>query len=156
MTHADLVARDVRWLSGTRGCGVVLTRPNNWSFELPDAIGFYADGFSVLVECKVSRADFHRDKSKFHRLFPEMGAGSHRFYLTPPGLLQREEVPHPWGLLECHSRILRKVKDAVFQANRCRDTELRLLLAHIRKGCPPENLTGEVELEEGCLPDVGL
>jgi len=34
--------------------------------EIPDVIGF-GSGFSIVIECKVSRADFLQDKKKPHR-----------------------------------------------------------------------------------------
>jgi len=54
----------------------------------------------VLVECKVTRADFLADREKPFRQKPEKGVGSERFYLTPPALAKIEELPAGWGLLE--------------------------------------------------------
>jgi len=99
MTHRQLVEKAVRWLRTYR-CGVVLSEQACVSGEMPDAIGWKHACHSVLVECKVSRADFLVDRQKTFRLKPEKGVGSERFYLTPPGLVKVEELPVGWGLLE--------------------------------------------------------
>lgn len=99
MTHAQLVERAVRWLRWYR-CGVVLSEQACISGEMPDAIGWKQACHSVLVECKVTRADFLADRDKPFRKKSEEGVGSERFYLTPPGLLKIEELPVAWGLLE--------------------------------------------------------
>jgi hypothetical protein len=99
MTHAQLVDRAVGWLRAYR-CGVVLSEQACVSGEMPDAIGWKRACHSVLVECKVTRADFLADREKPFRLRPEKGVGSERFYLTPPALLKTEELPAGWGLLE--------------------------------------------------------
>lgn len=99
MTHAQLVERAVRWLRWYR-CGVVLSEQACVSGEMPDAIGWKQACHSVLVECKVTRADFLVDREKPFRQKPEKGVGSERFYLTPPGLTKIEELPAGWGLLE--------------------------------------------------------
>lgn len=111
MTHADLCTIAVRWLkrpvsAGGHGCIVAVSeaRPE-MNGECPDAIGFRAgwnDG-SVLVECKVSRADFMADRNKPHRQ-PGAGMGTWRYYMAPAGLLNVEDLPERWGLLEVNSR----------------------------------------------------
>ena len=83
MTHAQLVDRAVRWLRSYR-CGVVLSEQACVSGEMPDALGWKQACHSVLVECKVTRADFLADRAKPFRTKPEKGVGSERFYLTPP------------------------------------------------------------------------
>jgi len=100
MTHAQLVEKAVRWLRSYR-CGVVLSEQACVSGEMPDAIGWKQACHSVLVECKVTRADFVADREKPFRQKPERGVGSERFYLTPPALIKLEELPAGWGLLEC-------------------------------------------------------
>ena len=86
MTHAQLVERAVAWLRGYR-CGVILSEQACVSGEMPDAIGWKRASHSVLVECKISRADFLADRDKPFRQKPELGLGCERFYLTPPRLL---------------------------------------------------------------------
>ena len=87
MTHAQLVERAVRWLRSYR-CGVVLSEQACVSGEMPDAIGWKRACHSVLVECKITRADFLADRAKPFRQKPDKGVGSERFYLTPPDLVQ--------------------------------------------------------------------
>src|ERR1700739_3032218 len=99
MTHGQLVDRAVRWLRSYR-CGVVLSEQACVSGEMPDAIGWKQACHSVLVECKVTRADFLADRAKPFRLKPEKGVGSERFYMTPAELVKTDELPAGWGLLE--------------------------------------------------------
>lgn len=102
MTHQKLVQKAVAWLRGYR-CGVVLSEQACVNGEMPDAIGWKSTCHSVLVECKVSRADFLADREKPFRRKPELGVGCERFYLTPAGLICPEELPAGWGLLELRS-----------------------------------------------------
>jgi hypothetical protein len=103
MTHSQLVEKAVRWLRHYR-CGLVLSEQACVSGEMPDAIGWKRACHSVLVECKVTRADFLADRAKPFRLKQEQGVGSERFYLTGAGLVRREELLAGWGLLELHGR----------------------------------------------------
>ena len=109
MTHAELVDRAARWLRNTLHCGVVgqEIRAYTLSRETPDCIGWLGSrGLSVLVECKVSKADFAADLLKpARRGGPALG--NLRFYLTPPGLLSPSQVPEGWGLYEVHSSCVR-------------------------------------------------
>lgn len=100
VTHATLVEKADRWLR-QRGCSVTLRDPFRASVqsgEMPDAIG-WRDGISILVECKVSRADFLADAKKPFRRKPETGMGDWRFYLSPPGVIEVEDLAPGWGLL---------------------------------------------------------
>lgn len=104
MTHALLVQLAARWLGSTRGCSLVLTEFQCAAVEIPDAIGWTA-GWSILVECKTSRADFKADAAKLSRSSADHRIGQERWYLTPPGLVRADEVPAGWGLLESGSRV---------------------------------------------------
>jgi hypothetical protein len=99
MTHAQLVSKAIRWLR-SYGCGVILSEQACLSGEMPDAIGWKRPCLSVLVECKISRADFLADGDKPFRQKSNLGMGCERFYCTPPGLLDSSEIPRGWGLLE--------------------------------------------------------
>lgn len=104
MTHAELVHLAARWLASR--CPVVITEMSSAAWEEPDAIGWRGAG-SILVECKVSRADLRADRDKPYRR-REMadgvrwpGLGDERYYLMPAGLV---EVDDPlllpgWGVL---------------------------------------------------------
>ena len=134
MTHAQLVEKAVHWLRRYR-CGVVLSEQACVSGEMPDAIGWKRAHHSVLVECKVTRADFLADRAKPFRLKPEQGVGSERFYLTPAGLLRPEELPPGWGLLEVRNR---SVEMSHPSAKNLRTAtgfryEMNLLLASLRR-----------------------
>lgn len=107
-THSDLVKRAAKWLRNTMKCGVVVTEEHSMGFEIPDAIGWKSYE-SILVECKVSRSDFLRDRKKLHRRDPDLGMGDRRYYMAPPGLIKREELPETWGLLEVHPKIVRVI-----------------------------------------------
>src|SRR5690242_10724628 len=103
MTHAVLVQKAVAWLRSYR-CGVVLSEQACTSGEMPDAIGWKRACHSVVVECKISRADFLVDRQKPFRVKPQSGMGCERFYLAPSGMLRPDELPRGWGLLELRNR----------------------------------------------------
>jgi len=134
MTHAQLVERAVRWLRSYR-CGVVLSEQACVSGEMPDAIGWKRAHHSVLVECKVTRADFLADRGKPFRTKPEQGVGSERFYLTPPGLVKVEELPVGWGLLEVRRGHVEIVQAAAKNLRTAKGFgyEMNLLLASLRR-----------------------
>ncbi len=134
MTHPQLVEKAVRWLRHYR-CGVVLSEQACVNGEMPDAIGWKHACHSVLVECKVTRADFLADRAKPFRLKPKQGVGSERFYLTPSDLVRREELPAGWGLLEARGRGVETVHPSSKNLRtaagfRC---EMNLLLASLRR-----------------------
>jgi hypothetical protein len=74
VTHAQLVEKAVAWLRHYR-CGVVLSEQACVSGEMPDAIGWKRACHSVVVECKISRADFLADRAKPWRRKPEGAVG---------------------------------------------------------------------------------
>lgn len=164
MTHAQLVEKAVRWLRGYR-CGVVLSEQACASGEMPDAIGWKQACHSVLVECKVTRADFLADRAKPFRQKPEKGVGDERFYLTPPSLLKVEELPAGWGLLELRRGHMEMVQASARNLRtaagfRC---EMNLLLASLRRvevRIEPQSITDFLkwknrmaEYNRGSLPE---
>ena len=134
MTHAQLVAKAVQWLRGY-GCGVILSEQACTSGEMPDAIGWKRACHSVLVECKISRADFLADLSKMFRRKPELGMGCERYYLAPTGLLAAAELPAEWGLLECGRRGITLCRPSArnFRRDLGFKYEMNLLLASLRR-----------------------
>lgn len=111
-THAELCELARKWLlrpnsKQGHGCHVALTECRSGETgEMPDAIGFRsvtADTETVLVEVKVSRADFLADAKKQHRADGE-GMGLYRYFMCPEGLISPEEVPERWGLLWVNAR----------------------------------------------------
>lgn len=112
---------------------VVLPEFFSHNAELPDVIAFNAR-YSTVIECKVSRSDFLKDRYKSFRLNPNQGMGDYRFYCAPKGLIKPEELPHGWGLIEIlPSNKMRKVIDSnhVFKKNI--DAELYLLYYYARR-----------------------
>lgn len=100
-THAQLVEVAARWLRKSRGCSVVLAELASASPETPDAIGWSGTHWSILIEVKISRADFFRDAKKPHRsVLSDQSVGQERYYLAPKGLIRFTELPEGWGLLE--------------------------------------------------------
>ena len=105
ITHKEIVKQAGLWLRNNSPTHtVVITELATSSSETPDAIGFSAQGFSTLIECKTSRADFHADKKKHFRRSPESGMGHCRYYMAPVGLLNIEELPEHWGLIEIYEK----------------------------------------------------
>ena len=129
-----MVEKAVRWLRSYR-CGVILSEQACLSGEMPDAIGWKQACHSVLVECKVTRADFLADRAQPFRQKPEKGVGSERFYLTPDALVKVEELPAGWGLLEWRRG---RIEIAHPSAKNLRTatgfrSEMNLLLASLRR-----------------------
>jgi hypothetical protein len=135
MRHADLVDKAVWWLRARYRCGVVLSEQACASGEVPDAIGWKGKCRSVLVECKVTRADFLVDRQKPFRAKPELGVGCERYYFAPRGVISVDELPKGWGLLEYHAREVKIVKRSV-RTLRSREgfmSEMNLLLASLMR-----------------------
>jgi len=136
MKHAQLVSRAAEWLRHKYGCGIVLSEQYCVTGEVPDVIGWKASCQSVLVECKVSRADFLADANKPFRLQPEDALGSKRFYLAPASMITCEELPKHWGLLECVGRevqIMVKPGRVDLRSPVGLMKEMNLLLASLRR-----------------------
>src|SRR5262245_33137266 len=136
MTHAQLVRLAEQWLRRNYRCSIVLSEQSCASGETPDVIGWKGKCRSVLIECKVSRADFLADREKPFRLDAALGMGCERFYLTAPRLIEPDELPDKWGLLECK---VREVRMAVRPSRRSQRSEtglmweMNLLLASLRR-----------------------
>ena len=154
----------VQWLRRYR-CGVVLSEQACVSGEMPDAIGWKKACHSVLVESKVSRADFLADRSKICRQKPEIGVGCERYYLAPRGVIRVEELPAGWGLLEVFGREIERIKAS---AKNLRSDigfrhEMNLLLVSLRRveiRIEPESITDFLkwknrmaEYNQGTLPE---
>lgn len=135
----------VRWLRRYR-CGVVLSEQVCVSGEMPDAIGWKKACHSVLVESKVSRADFLADRDKPFRRNAENGVGCERYYLAPKGLIRIEDLPAGWGLLEVCGREIERVKPSAknLRSEAGFRNEMNLLLASLRRveiRIEPESIT---------------
>jgi hypothetical protein len=101
MTHDELVAFSIGY---ARKLGFPLALAElvtaNRTGEIPDVLAFRGGGDSLLIECKVSRTDFLRDKYKPFRMHPEMGMGMYRMYVTAPGVLMDGELADRWLAVE--------------------------------------------------------
>lgn len=164
MTHEKLVSFAVAWLRRYR-CGVILSEQVCVSGEVPDAIGWKKACHSVLVECKVSRADFLADREKPFRQKCESGVGCERYYLAPRGLIGVEELPRGWGLIEVSGRdaaiTKRSAKNLRSEAGF--GYEMNLLLASLRRvevRIEPQSITDFLkwknrmaEYNRGVLPE---
>jgi hypothetical protein len=164
LTHAKLVSMAVHWLRRYR-CGVVLSEQACISGEMPDAIGWKKACHSVLVESKVSRADFLVDRVKPCRQKPENGVGCERYYLVPRGLIRSEELPAGWGLLEANGREIERIKHSAKNLRSAIgfQNEMNLLLVSLRRveiRIEPESITDFLkwknrmaEYNRGSLPE---
>jgi hypothetical protein len=99
--HTELVDMAYEWVLKSTSCGCAFKELNSLACngEYPDVIGFGSGGHSVLVECKVSRNDFVKDKCKSFRMSPNLGMGTQRYYLCPRNVIQIEDLPKGWGLI---------------------------------------------------------
>lgn len=138
MTHNQLVERAAKWLR--KKYPVVVTEMVSQGEE-PDAIGF-AGGFSTLIECKASRADYLSEKRKRygHR---RIGMGDFKYYLTPHDLVKPEELPEGWGLMYVSGKGVKIVVEAPQIYNKDHRSEQGLLLSCIRRLGPtsPEGVS---------------
>jgi len=134
--HAQLIERAVEWLRRCYKCGIILSEQYCATGEVPDVIAWKGFCKSVLVECKVSRADFLADATKPFRQKPEEGMGSQRFYMAPAGMIEAKELPKHWGLLELRGRdVHMAVKPARvdLRTEAGLMKEMNLLLASLRR-----------------------
>jgi hypothetical protein len=134
--HAQLIARAVDWLRRRHKCGIILSEQYCATGEVPDVIAWKGHCKSVLVECKVSRADFLADAGKSFRQKPEEGMGSQRFYMAPKGIITASELPKHWGLLElCGPEVRMLVKPGRVDLRSAAGLmkEMNLLLASLRR-----------------------
>lgn len=140
LTHEEIVKAGCRWIKRhhqnikTPNCSLVLSElvTANPTGEIPDIIGFGSNK-SVLIEVKTNRPDFLRDKKKVFRAFPEMGLGEYRLYLSPPNIIQLEDIPHNWGLLWIgYDKKIHLVRHPIPQVSNL-ISERAILLSHIRR-----------------------
>ena len=136
ISHEELVNRAFMYLSAIIGCSVVFKERVSGS-EIPDAIG-YKGGWSYLIECKATRADFLADKNKPFRSVPSQGMGYERYYMTPIGLLDPDELPEGWGLLEVGEKAVKYRRVTVAKESgrffdRNTEKEISYLVSAIRR-----------------------
>ncbi len=137
MNHKDLVKKAVIWLKNRQGCTIVINElRTSYLTECPDAIGFKG-GFSTLIECKCSKADFLADSKKYFRRDSDFGIGNMRYYMAPVRLITPEELPPKWGLLEMYEssyQVRVKHKPEMFEGEGVNKTgEVAFLSSVIRR-----------------------
>ena len=117
-THSELVDKAYTWILKNTSCGVAFKEIRTTSSnEQADVIGFGSDGHSVLIEVKVSRADFLRDKKKPFRKTPSKGMGSQRFYMCPEGIIKETDLPKGWGLIYVYDTGLVRAAHKAYKGN---------------------------------------
>lgn len=140
-THDELVEIGRKWLlrpwvgkdgHGHSACSVILTEITTGAWESPDVLGWNGH-FSVLLEAKVSRADFLKDKKKSFRGDPGLGMGRQRYFIVPSKLITVDELPKNWGLIEVSPKGKTRVKhnSSVFETRA--SAEITVLLSLIRR-----------------------
>jgi len=137
LTHKELVKATARWLENNYRsplkCSIVIAELKTANSETPDVIGFRY-GNSILVECKVSRADFLSDKKKHFRQEPSQGMGDKRYYIAPKGKIKPHELPDKWGLFEIYdSGIIKMIKEAELFDEVDKHSEIIVLASVIRR-----------------------
>lgn len=101
MTHSQLVEIAHKWVLKKASCGAAFKElKTGGTSEIPDVISFGSGSHSVMVECKISRSDFIRDKRKQHKT----RMGKYRFYCVPKGLLNIRDLPEGYGLIEVNEK----------------------------------------------------
>lgn len=102
-THKRCVEICARWMAGK--CKVVLPEFVSMSSpEIADVLGFNASN-SYMIEVKVSRSDFLRDKHKDFRRMEARGVGNYRYYACPAKdargkrIINVLEIPDGWGMI---------------------------------------------------------
>ena len=133
LSHKQAVKRVVNWLRNSRGCAIVMSeRVTAAVSEVPDAIGWHGNGQSVLVECKISHADFLADKNKLFRKYEDRGVGDLRYFAAPKGVLMADDMPDGWGHLEISDyQIRERAKPAPKLTNKM--AEVCMLVSSIRR-----------------------
>lgn len=119
--HRTLCMAAARHLHKSGMCGTnqqkyVAVELVTYGREVADVWG--TNGASTtVVEVKVSRADFLRDKEKICRKNQLEGMGNFRWYFALQGIIKEEELPEDWGLVEVDEsgNIIRLVRLAKYQ-----------------------------------------
>lgn len=138
MTHDELVAISAKWLKShpenliVPNCSLIVEEmySANLTGEIPDVIG-WCSWASVVIEDKVSRADFLKDKRKGFRQIG--GMGEFNYYCCPADTITVKDLPDNWGLLYCdENHRISIIKKATKQETNLL-SERSLLLSIIRR-----------------------
>jgi hypothetical protein len=132
ISHKELIRRAALWLQNNQDCSVVICDRKTRVTETPDAIGFKHGCTSILVECKTTRSDFLADGKKYFRSREEYGVGDYRYFMTPPGLVKPTDEIDGWGVIECHPRQCRIIREPTFKTANKRN-EVAMLTSMVRR-----------------------
>ena len=154
LTHRQLCELGARWINQQIGIGVHFWRiliETGYRKENPDVFAF-TKYYSVLIECKASRADFLADKKKPFRQNPQLGIGRMRYYLVNEGVATQEDMPKGWQLLIAYD------EDTILMPENYEPP-----MSPNNYGFDLRNATAETELmwswlyrkENKCLPVIG-
>ena len=105
-THKDLVRIAKDWALGRHN---LVINERGAGIEIPDVMAFSYD-YTTLIEVKISRSDFYRDKKKAARRYADICMGNYRIYCVPKGLLTYDDIPETWGLLEVNENGIARLK----------------------------------------------
>ena len=140
ITHDELVQAGINWFKKDLKSKVVLSESRGFGGEIPDVIA-WKSGFSFVIECKTSRADFLADRKKPHRII--RGMGHYRLFICPTDLIKPEELPNGWGLLYFDGKKVNRIvcwKGNIFSIVKCMNQfepdyqqEVRLLSSYISR-----------------------
>ena len=131
MRHGELNDIGMKFLKTNRTnfhrykCQFIYKELKTSANEIPDVVGLYS-GSMVIIESKTSKADFNRDKNKYHRL---SGAGDYRFFLCKENLLTAEDLYDDRGLLYTDGKKTWIVKEPQHRG-RERDKQMDILIMY--------------------------
>lgn len=130
--HQKLVELGAKWLSRDH---VIVATEIACVREEPDCLGIKYQNRTTLIECKHSRSDYLSESKKIFRERAEMGMGNYRYYLTPPGLVDPNELRDGWGLLEASKNFksVRVVRMSSFFSEKNYNAEMAVLVSIIRR-----------------------
>lgn len=114
-------------------CNIIVTEITTFASEKPDVLGFANDTNTVMLEAKISRADFLKDAKKPFRQNPETGMGNFRLYITPVGLITPHELPENWGLIEVDKKDKCKIIEYAKKQTSNIENEFLVLKSVIRR-----------------------
>lgn len=99
VTHDEITKASIDFLIKVYRCSVVISELRNVIAEVPDVFGFDWR-YSVVLESKVSVADFKKDVKKEFRKKPELGIGMFRYYVVPDELITEKDLfDKKWGII---------------------------------------------------------
>ena len=137
--HTELTKIASNWLKNSVKCPVVGREivANTVSREIPDAIGWKSN-CCYLVECKVSKKDFYKDKKKLARQEGFPALGNKRIYIAPKNVINPDLLPENWSLYEVNNngKVRYSAGPKVNEPGRfssCRTSESRILLSIVRR-----------------------